>query len=144
MRQRLAANDGVDEMARAIEAFGVPSCLVMIDGEMRAKGLKPVVCLGWSRSNVRNGAHAMQRTAIARALANDPRIILADEPTAALDSQRAGAVMDLARKVAAERRNALWSRTTRRYLIGSTEFTPCKMEHPVSGSVITRSRRPSL
>ena len=39
---------------------------------------------------------------IARALANRPRIILADEPTAALDGKRAGLVMDLLRKLAVE------------------------------------------
>ena len=37
----IAKGYGVDEMARAMETFAVPSWLVGIDGEMRAKGLKP-------------------------------------------------------------------------------------------------------
>ena len=42
-----------------------------------------------------------------RALANRPRIILADEPTAALDSKRAQIVMDLLRKLALDQRAAV-------------------------------------
>ena len=71
----------------------------------RAKEALELVGLGdqlKKKPNQMSGGQ-MQRVAIARALVNDPDILLADEPTGALDSETSIQVMDLLKQVAEKR-----------------------------------------
>jgi putative ABC transport system ATP-binding protein len=62
-----------------------------------------------------------QRVAIGRALANRPTVILADEPTASLDTEHGLAVMRLFRKVATEQGTAIVVVTHDTRMIGEVD-----------------------
>lgn len=71
----------------------------------RAKAVLEQVGLGdqlHKRPNQMSGGQ-MQRVAIARALVNNPSILLADEPTGALDSETSVQIMELLKEVAKDR-----------------------------------------
>jgi putative ABC transport system ATP-binding protein len=80
-----------------------------------------------------------QRLAVARAVVNDPAVILADEPTASLDTQRGKAVMDLLRQLGRERKAAVIAVTHDERMIEGFD----RVYHMVDGR-IDRSWRPAI
>lgn len=75
--------------------------------ERRARATKALIAVGLGdqlrkKPSELSGGQ-MQRVAIARALVNDPDIILADEPTGALDTETSVQVMELLKEIAKEK-----------------------------------------
>lgn len=78
--------------------------------EHRARASKLLKQLGIERPEAEPDQLSVgqqQRVAVARAVACDPILVLADEPTASLDPENAGAAMDLIQQTCRERNAAL-------------------------------------
>jgi putative ABC transport system ATP-binding protein len=95
---------GLVPILSAAENVGVPMRLARVkpaEREARVRVLLELVGLGGhaaQRPYELSGGQ-QQRVAVARALANDPQLLIADEPTGQLDSETGRSIMDLLRAI---------------------------------------------
>lgn len=87
------------ELALTISGIGKEERVARAKEALDRVGLKGQY---YKRPNQLSGGQC-QRVAIARALVNDPEILLADEPTGALDTQTSKQIMELIREISGER-----------------------------------------
>lgn len=106
------------------------------DAMSRARALLERLDLGRRPATLSGGEQ--QRLAVARAVVNDPAVILADEPTATLDTQRGKAVMDLLRQLGRERKAAVIAVTHDERMLEGFD----RVYHMIDGR-IDQSWRPS-
>lgn len=97
----LSALSAVENVEIPLHLSGVPT------KESRGRALAILDSVGLTRKSTAFAADLSggekQRVAIARALINNPRLVLADEPTAALDSGHGRVILELLRDSARER-----------------------------------------
>ena len=101
----------------------------------RAKELMDLVEMGDRLHHLPNelSGGQKQRVAIARAMSNDPSIILADEPTGALDSKTGRLVMDIFHKLHREEKKTIVLITHNNELADETERVLTLMDGRVIG-----------
>jgi putative ABC transport system ATP-binding protein len=94
-----------DNVALALELNGMSGR----EGRHRARELLDYLEIGHRADALpaKLSGGEQQRVAVGRALANNPPLVLADEPTASLDTDRGMKVMALLKKIARDRRSAV-------------------------------------
>jgi putative ABC transport system ATP-binding protein len=95
----IATLNCIENVSVPLRIQGKPAALA----EQKAAEILETVGLGkrmHHRPNMLSGGQ-QQRVAIARALVHDPKLIICDEPTAALDSENGAKVMEILKQVAA-------------------------------------------